>query len=407
MDDRDFKTAAESILASESWKQEGFRLAFRPFFYQEKGSDGLQYTHTPFSLCKEIISKLGEYAKIKRKGIRIAVLFNLEFVDVLINDFGADCHSITFFADSEREAHAAKAWYGAGIGGIIGLKGKGIDMPKVAKKFDVVVMNPPYQAPQTIRNDKGLTGGGSTLWDKFLKLATELGDTVCSVNPSGWRTPQHALLPVMRKGLRYLEMHSHKDGQKMFGKGTRYDIIIWDKDHHDKCLVVDESGEKQTLDIANWSFLPNHSLDLFGKLIAKPGEERINLLHSYSFYETRKTWMSNEQKGKFQHPCVYMINAKNEPTYFWSSKQEEHFGVPKVIFATGCSSGFMLDVEGKYGLTQFARGVVDSPKNLPKIYETLNSERWRTVRSALFIAENSVSKDAFACLRKDFWKEFV
>ncbi|MHA2302758.1 MAG: DEAD/DEAH box helicase family protein, partial [Candidatus Thorarchaeota archaeon] len=61
---------------------------------------------------------------------------------------------------------------------------------ELSMKFEHVVMNPPYQAPQEA---KGKRGGGDLLWPKFVEKAinewTTEGGMVLSVNPSGWRKP--------------------------------------------------------------------------------------------------------------------------------------------------------------------------------------------------------------------------
>jgi site-specific DNA-methyltransferase (adenine-specific) len=50
-------------------------------------------------------------------------------------------------------------------------------------KFDVVIGNPPYQAPV-----KSVCAS-HTLWDKFAVLSLEMSKGyVCLVHPSGWRT---------------------------------------------------------------------------------------------------------------------------------------------------------------------------------------------------------------------------
>lgn len=401
-----------------------------------------QKIYTPGPLCESILDKLCEYIYIGNCN-KIAVLFNVEFVISAIRH-DAKPENIWFFSDSEYKGRIVRD-LGVNVVDIPlmpsldkgddkiyqmllqhneedaekflefknkNIKGRVINMAKIKKgmKFDVVIMNPPYQAPQVIKNEKGITGGGSTLWDKFLETAIEdmVKDDgyVVSINPSGYRTPNHRLWNKIKKGIRRIEMHDHKEGQRVFGKGTRFDELVYSK-NGGGTKVVDEDGNSFDLDLDDWSFLPNGCLELFEKLIAKDGEKRLEILHSYSDYETRKPWMSREKHDKYKYPCIYMINSKNEPTFYWSSKKDAHFGVPKVIFVTGCSSGFMLDLEGKYGLTQFARGIINDQKNLEKIYDALMSEKWKVARKALFIAENSVSKDAMACLRKDFWKEFI
>ncbi len=384
----------------------------------------LQKIHTPIPLCNQILDRLEQEIGDLTKCRRIAVLFNLEFVHCLVSR-GVKPSQISFLADSRLKIKRAREWYN--IKNVYTIeydsdekkiedrikiyekkRGNKITiMPKIKKQFDVVIMNPPYQAPKVLGKEYKRGKCGSSLWDRFIPLVINLlndDGILVSVNPSSWRLPNNPLWAQLREGLRYVEMHSHQDGAKVFGKGTRYDCIVFDKSGSSSVDVVDETGEKETVDLREWTFLPNWALDVFGRLLSKNGEPTVELLHSYSEYETRKPHM-NKEGGKY--PCIYMIGAKNDVTLHYSSKKGSMVGVPKVVFVTGCSSGFLLDLKGEYGLTQFARGIVDTPKNLPLIYKALMSDRWKKLRSALFISQNDVSKDAFACLRKDFWKEFI
>jgi hypothetical protein len=71
---------------------------------------GQQNIHTPFSLCKEIIEKLKEYTDISAK--KIAVLFNVEFLHVLVSDFGMNPADVYMFADDDVEYEFCRLQYG-------------------------------------------------------------------------------------------------------------------------------------------------------------------------------------------------------------------------------------------------------------------------------------------------------
>ncbi len=106
------------------------------------------------------------------------------------------------------------------------------------KKFDVIVGNPPYQQKQ---KNKGKKGGGATLWQKFVRLSinklVKVGGYVALINPAMWRKPTTLQSPnnglwelfTKQNNLHYLKIHSIKDGQKIFGMGTRFDWYILEK----------------------------------------------------------------------------------------------------------------------------------------------------------------------------------
>ena len=66
----------------------------------------LQNEHTPYDLCYDIIKKL----ETTSDGIQgnILVLFNLEFVEVLVYDYGIESERITFVTDCSRKAKSAE-----------------------------------------------------------------------------------------------------------------------------------------------------------------------------------------------------------------------------------------------------------------------------------------------------------
>ena len=196
---------------------------------------GQQNIHTPFELCHEIVGKLNEYVPLDGKSI--AVLFNVEFVQVFINHYGVRPKNLTVFVDDKREFEFCKQEYGMTPDVNLFF----IDMPKTAeneglhttrgeimKKFDVVVGNPPYQSTS------GNKGKGNILWDKFVAKADEQlvkeGGFICLVHPALWRKPNHELQKhFTQNNLRYLEIHDEKDGQKTFGANTRYDWYVLQK----------------------------------------------------------------------------------------------------------------------------------------------------------------------------------
>ena len=119
--------------------------------------------------------------------------------------------------------------------------------------------------------------------------------------------------------------------------------------------------------------------------------------------------MSKEQDEKFKYPCVYSINSKGETTFWYSSIKKCHFGVPKVVFPSGAfqSVDVLVDEKGKYGLTQFAKGIVDKPENLDNIAKALKSQKFLDFYYSVTMGIAELDKNVISCLRKDFWKEFV
>jgi len=401
---------ADKIHNSKSFQQNGLRPYIEKLAtYKDDGQ--LQVVHTPFWLCEDILRKVSEFRNLKNSNI--LVLFNLEFVDVLLDTFRVKPTKITFAADAEKKLDAAKAM-GCKTLTVTYSKKRGVEiMPEPKKKFDVVVMNPPYQPPVKTNKKNGGSGSRNTLWDKFVDLSLKISNTdghLCHVHPSIWRKPDNELWPIITShNVQYLELHNESDGMKTFKASTPYDWYILHKGTSTcPTTVKDITGKKREIDLQNLPFLPNSKFEFLCGLLAKDGEDKCEVLFSYKEYETRKSWMKEEKSGRFKHPCVH-ATSKEEIRYWHSSRKGRFFGTPKVIFGEARRPWqVIVDMDGDFGITQQAMGLVVKSKNeaqnLKKalesdaFYEFLETVRWSGFR---------IDWRMFKYFRADFWKEFV
>lgn len=281
------------------------------------------------------------------------------------------------------------------------------------KKFDVVVGNPPYQR---------IVGPGKTeaIWPAFVQKAFELATPdgyVALIHPSGWRNVKGNYSPIKdlynNKTLNYLSIHNVKNGMKTFGAGTRYDLCIaQNTDSTSKHLtaVRFEDGVTQQVNLKKLPFIPNCDLDTVMKVVAKPGEETVEVLYSSSAYETRAKWVSKTKTAKHKYPIVYLVHVADKVSYMYSSiNTNNHFGTPKLIWSNGPikNCGSIIDAKGKYGITQFAYAIVDAPKNLPLIKKAFDSKEFRNLMKACSVGQNYMNHKVISIFRKDFWKIFV
>jgi hypothetical protein len=126
---------------------------------------------TPAELCQEILDKIDVVNKT-------ILTFNIEFVLTLIYKYNVDRSNITICTDDDI------------IRGICERCGvKCIDTMEPNMKFDVVIGNPPYQAPK--KNDKRGTGGNNSLYIKFIDKAV---DTVKAGGVISLITPPAAIV---------------------------------------------------------------------------------------------------------------------------------------------------------------------------------------------------------------------
>ena len=277
--------------------------------------------------------------------------------------------------------------------------------------FDIILGNPPFQ-------EKVGPNKTETLWGKFIiKSLTILKSSgyLVFVHPSGWRNIDGKFKTIQKeilsRDLQYLEIHNEKDGLKTFSSETRYDWYVLKNELVDntKTIIKFQDGTTNIINVNGLEFIPNGEYEKIMSMIAKPNEENVDVIHDYSLYETRKSWMSKTKTEEYKYPCVYTVNSKSEPSFFYSSIKHGQFGVPKFIWSNGriSSIGSYVDINGDYGLTQFAYAIVDKPENLPKIKEVFDSKDFRNLMELCAVGQLTVNYKVISIFKKDFWKVFL
>ena len=282
------------------------------------------------------------------------------------------------------------------------------------KGFDMVVGNPPY-------NSSGDTGTGNTIWQEFTKKALNEwlipGGNLVLVHPPGWRKPNTDRgkftkmfdLMVKENQLVYLEIHGIKDGQKMFNCGTRYDWYhIEKKKSYKKTIVIDEHNVRNEMDLSKLEWLPNSKIVEINNLLAKKDEPKCPIMQSMSAYEPRKKWMSATQTAEFKYPCVHST-PKNGTRYMYSKVNDRgHFGIAKVIFGDSGIYNPIIDMDGKYGMTQHAMAIeVASIEEATELCKVLESEAFDKIIQSCLYSSFAIDWNIFKDLKKDFWKEIL
>jgi len=398
---------ADKVHNSKSFQQNGLRPYIEQLAtYKDDGQ--LQVVHTPFWLCEDILRKVSEFRNLKNSNI--LVLFNLEFIDVLLDTFQVKPTKITFAADAETKLEAAKAM-GCKTMTVTYSKKRVEIMPEPKKKFDVVVMNPPYQGA-TKKNEKT---GASAIWQKFVDTAISVCDDngyVAAVHPAGWRGNgqfEETGKTIRSKQVRYLEIHDMSDGLKTFGASTRYDwYVLQNCNCNESTIVKDQNGKKYDVRLSEMPIVPNCSITDVQNLIAKPHEEKVEVLHSFSAYFSRR--LSSEQDKKHKYPCVKYISKDGKVDLYWSSyKNAGHYGQKKVMFCIDSASGggILVDKQGEYLMSQFVAGIVDHPNVLSSIKTALESDQFKNVMRACQYGKALYNHHVISLFRKNFWKEFI
>jgi hypothetical protein len=289
------------------------------------------------------------------------------------------------------------------------------------EKFDIIIGNPPYQQFFNDTNKKSIP-----LWDKFVQKSLNIlidGGYLNMVHPDGWRRIDGDLKSIgdllKSKQMIYLEIHSVSDGIKTFGVQTTYDFYcVKNKPNNNfiteiKCI----DGKIENIDISKLNFFPNGMFSEFEKLIAKDGEEKVDILYSSSDYGNyKKTQMSKELTNEFIYPCVYLTYGDGSIKFWYSSTNKKgHFGIPKIIWSNGGATKPIIDTNGEYGVMNFACSIVDEPENLKLIQTAMLSEKFLELMSYSDgvtcgnsgRAGSRYNKKAISTFRKDFYKQFL
>ena len=277
-------------------------------------------------------------------------------------------------------------------------------------KFDVVVGNPPYQAPAKTDKNKG-KANGVTIWHDFVRLAFDITSDdgcVCFIHPASWRKPQGErtktkdLFKIMTKDnhMTYLSIHNTADGMKTFNAGTRYDWYVAQKGAKGLTTVSDEKGIESMIDCQDWKWLPNHSYAPFRELLGN-GE----IMQSESAYIPRAKWTSPEKTGEFIHPCIHSTTKKGIRYYYSKRKDKGHFGIPKAIFGDSGINDVVIDTKGEYGMTQHAMAIpVESQKDGELLREFLMSDEFKNILNACSWSNFQIDWRMFRDFKQGFWR---
>ena len=112
------------------------------------------------------------------------------------------------------------------------------------------------------------------------------------------------------------------------------------------------------------------------------------------------------KNDEFVFPCIYVTYRSGDLSKWFSNINfNKHFGIPKVVFSNGISHP-IVDEKGEYGLTQFAYGIVDEPKNLFFIQRAMLNPEFIELMSFVDGKVHRYDRKVISMFRKNFWEEF-
>lgn len=195
------------------------------------------------------------------------------------------------------------------------------------KKFDICLMNPPYDSK-------------SNLHLKFLKKTNELSNNVISIQPGIWLEKSRINTPIaeykkyFKNRVHSVEILNHDESNKLFGTGNSIASLC----------IINLSDDPQ-VDLETFGF-KKHEYNLYKKINLKQNEIiTFNACkggpknHKYGFIKTKNTPM---QRFEFDVPVYTWHGGKNcyEAVIMSKERQESKKGVSFVII-------FNSDIEVK------------------------------------------------------------
>ncbi len=281
---------------------------------------------------------------------------------------------------------------------------------RVTDGFDLNLQNPPYQIQQEGFKET------QPIWHKFVEKAishTKENGYIVMVHPGGWRNVsgdfKHIKKLLKDRQLIELSIHDDIEGKKMFGYTTSYDyyFLINSKNNNIKTKISNINSQYE-IDLSKYDFIPSDNFDLFDKLIANENEEKVNVIHNYS-YEHRKPIISKEKNDVFVYPVVYIVHNDESLNLRYSSTNDlGHFGISKIIWCNGKGTGILIDENGEYAMSNFSYAISDTKENLPKIKQAMNTQKFINLMKTCDMSDgNRFNKRVLALFKKDFWKEFI
>lgn len=284
---------------------------------------------------------------------------------------------------------------------------------EINMKFDVIIGNPPFQKTKTVKSN------GNAIWFKFVDKLIKIlnvGGYMSLIHPNGWRKCSSDgckytfLYEKLTKDMQmlYLEIHNSYDARNIFNNSIRYDwYVVHNKKKYKYTIINDENRVLNSIDLAQWKFIPNHSYKLVSEILKCPGD-KINILYDRSSYCTTAKNISTIKTDKFIYPVINSITKNCIKLLYSSVNTLGMYGVKKVIIPETNIFNSIYDNDGKYALSESCSAIlVKSDNEGMRILSAIKTRIFKIFVSSVKYSNYRFDYRIFYYLNDGIWEFFL
>ena len=114
---------------------------------------------------------------------------------------------------------------------------------------------------------------------------------------------------------------------------------------------------------------------------------------------------STKKQGDFKYPLIHSTPKSGVRYYYSNTKDKGHFKIPKIIFGESGISEVIIDLDGKYGMTESAMAIeVKNETESKKLKKVLESNEFQDILNACSWSNFRIDWRLFAYMKNDFYK---
>jgi hypothetical protein len=174
-------------------------------------------------------------------------------------------------------------------------------------------------------------------------------------------------------------------------------------------VINDEERLELQIDMSGFTWLPNSNISTIHAMLASEEDEKCPIIYDRTAYGAdKKDRISPIETQEFKYPCVHST-PKNGVRYMYSKVNDRgHFGVSKVIFGDSGIYNPIIDIDGRYGMTQHSMAIkVNNLEEADNICKVITTEKFNKIIQSCLYSSYAIDWNIFKEFRRDFWKDFV